>query len=117
MINRFEGGIEKYDERRMKGDIRIKKRLNIACLNVNGITDRGGVYVKLREVMELIREKRIDILAMTETWLNERDLKNINEKIGEQFIALHSIRRITNEKARRGSGGVSVIVRRSTVER
>ena len=48
-----------------------KKSLNCALLNIQSVT------TKTLEIRELIAEKSLDILALTETWLNNNDSNKI----------------------------------------
>ena len=55
-----------------------KKSLNCALLNVQSVTS------KTLEIKELIVDKSLDLLALTEAWLSNND----SSKIAELFTCL-----------------------------
>ena len=69
-----------------------KKSLNSALLNIQSVTS------KTLEIRELIAEKSLDILALTETWLSNNDSSKIAELVPDTHIFYH----IPREK--RGGG-------------
>ena len=72
-----------------------KKSLNCALLNVQSVTR------KTLEIRELIAEKSLDILALTETWLSN----NNSSKIAELLQDTHMFYHVPREKR---SGGVGL---------
>ena len=52
-----------------------KKSLNCALINIQSVTS------KTLEIRELIAEKSLDILALTETWLSNNDSSKIAELV------------------------------------
>ena len=59
-----------------------KKSLNCALINIQSVTS------KTLEIRELIAEKSLDILALTETWLSNNDSNKIAELVPDTHIFL-----------------------------
>ena len=57
-----------------------KKSLNCALINMQSVTS------KTLEIRELIAEKSLDILALTETWLSNNDSSKIAELVLDTHI-------------------------------
>ena len=79
-----------------------KKSLNCALLNIQSVTS------KTLEIRELIAEKSLDILALTETWLSNND----SSKIAELVPVTHIFYHIPREK--RGGGVGLCLAKRLT---
>ena len=60
-----------------------KKSLNCALINIQSVTS------KTLEIRELIAEKSLDILALTETWLSNNDSSKIAELVSDTHIFYH----------------------------
>ena len=60
-----------------------KKSLNCALINIQSVTS------KTLEIRELIAEKSLDILALTETWLSNNDSSKIAELVPDTHIFYH----------------------------
>ena len=60
-----------------------KKSLNCALLNIQSVTS------KTMEIRELIAEKSLDILALTEIWLSNNDSSKIDELVLDTHIFYH----------------------------
>ena len=71
-------------------------------MNIQSITS------KTREIRELIADKSLDILALTETWLRNND----NSKIAELLLDTHVFYHIPREK--RGGGVEPLLSKRFT---
>ena len=71
-----------------------KKSLKCALLNVQLATS------KTLEIRELIAEKSLDILALTETWLSNND----SSKIAELLPDTHIFHHVPREKRGEGVG-------------
>ena len=72
------------------------KSLNCALLNIQSVT------CKTVEIRELIAEKPLDILAVTETWLSDKD----SSKIAELLPGTHLFSHIPRETH---GGGVGLL--------
>ena len=60
-----------------------KNSLNCALLNIQSVTS------KRLEIRELIAEKSLDMLALTETWLSNNDSSKIAELVPDTHIFYH----------------------------
>ena len=60
-----------------------KKSLNCALINIQSVAS------KTLEIRELIAEKSLDILALTETWLSNNDSSKIAELVPDTHIFYH----------------------------
>ena len=61
-----------------------KKSLNCALINIQSVTS------KTLEIRELIAEKSLDILALTETWLSNNDSSKIAELVPDTHFFIMS---------------------------
>ena len=72
----------KKRESKITRTMATKKSLNCALINIQSVTS------KTLEIRELIAEKSLDILALTETWLSNNDSSKIAELVPDTHIFL-----------------------------
>ena len=82
-------------------DINTSVYIKVGLVNIQSVGN------KTLEIRDLINDEKFDILAVTETWLNEYDTAMINEMTPSTHTFLHIPR---NDK--RGSG-VGIFLRNS----
>lgn len=77
--------------------------LNCISWNINGIGD------KLTVASTAEYFQNYDIVMLCETWLKDNDCDNVYLR---NFNVFHTVRKSLHRKARRGSGGITIFVRK-----
>ncbi|KAJ8502105.1 hypothetical protein ONZ51_g163 [Trametes cubensis] len=98
-----------------RGRRKAKMHLKVATLNIKGwgAQNQSGVSEKWLRVNQIIREKKIAILAVQEAHLNQDRVTTLNDVFGRNMVVVHSADPANGTGAR----GVAFVVNKRVIKK
>lgn len=79
----------------------VKNKLSVCCINSQSICARK--FCKLDELRQIAQTSSVDIICVTETWLNE--------KIDDSLLTIEGYKIIRHDRKGRLGGGIAIFIK------